>query len=163
MEIFFEYEIKEEEIIQIIKTIISYPNLTIFETMNLIYREVQIFKTIHSIDSSGKNRKYIPEDDIFEDFDDKNIKEELKNVIKNYKVYEKNNNLEKYWLYINDSDKRRKLLKDEKGLYNYIPLLNKNSNYNINDNDCIYAKNENEILYHSLYYKTILCKEMQRM
>ena len=159
MEIFFEYKIKEEEIIQIIKTIISYPNLTIFETMNLIYREVQIFKTIKNIGSSGKNRKYVPEDNIFEDLDDKNIKEELKNVIKNYKVYKENNNLEKYWLYINDSDKRRKLLKDENGLYNYIPLINKNCNYNINDNDCIYAKNENEILYHSLYYKTLLCKE----
>ena len=146
----FYYEIKEIEVIEIILNILSEPNLTIFEAMNLIYRETQIIKTLN-YNNLNKPKLLGPENDIFED---KNIsysnKENIKRVIMNYKIYRKNNNLEKNWLYIDYSDKRRKLLKYENGIYNYIPLINLDNS--------LFSKNENELLFHPLYYKTLLCK-----
>ena len=123
--------------------------------MNLIYRQIEIFKTIRFINSNTP-REYMPEDDIFENLDENFEDNNLKNVIKNYKTHRKNKNkdIESSWLYNNNSDKRRKILKDVNGFYNYIPLLNNDNN----DDNSIYAKNENEILYHYLYYKTLLCK-----
>jgi hypothetical protein len=124
--------------------------------MNLIHRQVQIFKTFRFIDSNTQ-RQFLPEDIIFENFENFEDQNYI-NVINNYKTQEKNQNpnIDSSWQYIDNSDKRRKILKDENGFYNYIPVPNNDNNYG-NDNS-IYAKNENEILYHYLYYKTLLCK-----
>ena len=187
--LFINESLKEEQIIDILQTIKSNPNLTIFEAMNSIYRQVQIIKTL-SLDKS--NRQYGPNQDILEFEFDKNLnKENLKEVIKKYKIYkseeeipdkekneeeieinfdsikdkkevykkEKKDNMNKYWFYIDDFDKRRKLTKDEEGYFNYLPLMNPEGNQNNKDEDDIYAKNENEILYHALFYKTQMCKE----
>ena len=187
--LFINESLKEEQIIDILQTIKSNPNLTIFEAMNSIYRQVQIIKTL-SLDKS--NRQYGPNQDILEFEFDKNLnKENLKEVIKKYKIYkseeeipdkenneeeieinfdsikdkkevykkEKKDNMNKYWFYIDDFDKRRKLTKDEEGYFNYLPLMNPEGNQNSKDEDDIYAKNENEILYHALFYKTQMCKE----
>ena len=187
--LFFDESLNEEKIIDIIKMIKSNPNLTIFEAMNLIYREVQIIKTLN-LDKS--KRQYGPHSDKIEFKFEKYLnKEDLKEVLKKYKIYKneeeipekdrdeeeihinfdsnkgdkksevynKEKNMNKNWFYIDDFDKRRKLAKDEEGCFNYLPLMNPEGNKNNNDEEDIYAKNENEISYHSLFYKTLICKE----
>jgi len=190
--LFVNESLKEEQIIDIIQSIKSSPNLTIFEAMNSIYRQVQIIKTSSL---SQLNRQYGPNQDMVEFEYDKNLnKGNLKEVIQKYKIYhtmddipdkekdenevdinlsnnknkgetfnieekEKKNAFDKYWFYIDDFDKRRKLIKDEEGFFNYLPLMNPDGNKNTRDEDDIYAKNENEILYHALFYKTLMCKE----
>lgn len=157
MDILFKSELKEEEIIKIIMNIISNPSLTIFEVMNFIYREAQIIKTIKN--NKSNNDKDFDEIETFEDQNPYINRDNLKNIIQNYKVYDEdqeNIDLKKYWLYVDDSDKRRKLLKNKKNFYNYLPILNLNNESGLDSK--IYAKNDNEILYHSLFYKTMLCK-----
>ena len=187
--LFFDESLKEEKIIDIIKMIKSNPNLTIFEAMNLIYREVQIIKTLN-LDKS--KRQYGPHSDKIEFKFEKYLnREDLKEVLKKYKIYKneeeipekerdeeeihinfdsnkggkksevynKEKNMNKSWFYVDDFDKRRKLAKDEEGCFNYLPLMNPEGNKNNNDEEDIYAKNENEISYHSLFYKTLICKE----
>ena len=187
--LFFDESLKEEKIIDIIKMIKSNPNLTIFEAMNLIYREVQIIKTLN-LDKS--KRQYGPHSDKIEFKFEKYLnKEDLKEVLKKYKIYKneeeipekerdeeeihinfdsnkgdkksevynREKNMNKNWFYVDEFDKRRKLAKDEEGCFNYLPLMNPEGNKNNNDEEDIYAKNENEISYHSLFYKTLICKE----
>ena len=191
--LFFDESLKEEKIIDIIKMIKSNPNLTIFEAMNLIYREVQIMKTLN-LDKS--KRQYGPHSDKIEFKFEKYLnKEDLKEVLKKYKIYKneeeipekerdeeeihinfdsnkggkksevynKEKNMNKSWFYVDDFDKRRKLAKDEEGCFNYLPLMNPEGNKNNNDEEDIYAKNENEISYHSLFYKTLICKECSNL
>ena len=191
--LFFDESLKEEKIIDIIKMIKSNQNLTIFEVMNLIYREVQIIKTLN-LDKS--KRQYGPHSDKIEFKFEKYLnKEDLKEVLKKYKIYKneeeipekerdeeeihinfdsnkggkksevynKENNMNKSWFYVDDFDKRRKLAKDEEGCFNYLPLMNPEGNKNNNDEEDIYAKNENEISYHSLFYKTLICKECSNL
>ena len=170
-DLFINESLQEEQIIQIIKDLISNPNLTIFEAMNAIYRKVQIIKTL----SLNKNeRQYGPNKDIliFE-FEENLNRGYLRDVIQKYKIYKKeennfenkddNDHLDKdmdiYWYYVDDFDRRRKLLKDDYGMFNYLPIMNPDGKGNNNDEDDIYAKNENEILYHALFYKTLMCKE----
>ena len=191
--LFFDESLKEEKIIDIIKIIKSNPNLTIFEAMNLIYREVQIIKTLN-LDKS--KRQYGPHSDKIEFKFEKYLnKEDLKEVLKKYKIYKneeeipekerdeeeihinfdsnkggkksevynKEKNMNKSWFYVDEFDKRRKLAKDEEGCFNYLPLMNPEGNKNNNDEEDIYAKNENEISYHSLFYKTLICKECSNL
>ena len=113
--------------------------------MNLIEREVQIIKTIRYIDNIKRKFNRLNEEN-----NDKYI-----STIKKYKVFKNNENLKDYWPSIYDSDQRRYLLKDDNGYFNYIPAFNIGEN---NKNKDLFAKNENEILYHYLYYKTLLCK-----
>ena len=151
----FYAEIEEEKIIEILMNVTSKPSLTIFEAMNLIYREIKISENI-IYNKSKINKRYGPESDIYEEKNNSDFtKNNLNKVIQNYKIFDENNGLEKHWLFIDNSDKRRKLLKDENGFYNYLPLY---CNDNSKDNEDIYAKNENEILYHSLFYKTLICR-----
>ena len=135
----FFNEITEEESAQIIMNVCSNPNITIFEAMNLIYREVEIIKTLNYFNKSHNNNFNI-------------VNDKFKNIIENYKIYEENSKLKDYFLYIDYQDKRRQLIKDKNNYYNYIPLMKNNSN------NKIFAKNENEIFYHDLFYKTLLCK-----
>ena len=176
--LFINESLKEDQIIDILQNIKSTPNLTIFEAMNSIYRQVQIIKTL-SLDKF--NRQYGPNSDRLEfEFDQqKSNKNIIEKVIKEYKINKldekekeestkqdsniSNNleekNSEKFWYYIDDFDKRRKLIKDEEGYFNYLPLMNPSGeNYN-KDEDDVYAKNENEISYHALFYKTKMCQE----
>ena len=188
--LFVNESLKEEQIIDILQNIKSNPNLTIFEAMNSIYRQVQIIKTLPLKQS---NRQYGPNKDVIEfEFEKNSNKENLREVIQKYKIYENENEMpekekneednnernnistkitndnqkceniiDKYWFYIDDFDKRRKLIKDEEGYFNYLPIMNpggKSNNISDIDSD-LFAKNENEINYHALFYKTIMCKE----
>ena len=161
--LFIHESLNEENIIQIIKDIKANPNMTIFEVMNEIYRKVQIIKTL----ALNKNQRiYGPNKDIIVfDNEQKLNKGDLIEVIQEYKIYKKNEiedddeKKDKSWYYVDEFDKRRKLLKDDDGMFNYLPIKNPEGNININNDDDIYAKNDNEILYHALFYKTIMCKE----
>ena len=165
--LFVNESLKEEQIIYILQNIKATPNLTIFEAMNSIYRQVQIIKTL---DLDNSNRQYGPNNDRLDfEFDQQKLnKKNIEKAIKEYKIYkldendnEENNEIknenEKYWYYNDEFDKRRKLIKDEEGYFNYVPLMNPSVENNKEDD--VYAKNENEISYHALYYKTIMCKE----
>jgi len=169
--VFINEQLKEDEILQIIKKINAMPSLTIFEAMNLIYREVQIIKTLQFY-NSGQKRKYGPNKDIIEnEYDNFINRKDLKDVIQRYKIYEKDENEknksiddeDESYLYFDNSDRRRQPFKDEKEYFNYLPIFNPNKDNNNNDKDNddingIYAKNENEIYYHPLFYKTLMCK-----
>lgn len=142
MEVLFDFMITQEDIINIIKSLLSSPHLTIFEGMNLIFREAEIIKTLCFINIEKRDFNSI-----------KYNKSDNLEPIRKYKIFDKSKTLQKHWLFIDDTDKRRVLVKDENGYYNYIPLLN------INSKKDLYAKNENEVLYHYLFYKTLLCKQ----
>ena len=154
----------DEEIYQIIINI-NKTDLTIFEAMNLIYREIQIIKTLQFV-NSGQKRDYGPNQDILEQHKNQYLpKNNLKEVIQKYKIYQINTDNthifipEKSWLFFDNVDRRRKLIKDELGFFNYLPLLNpKGMSINEEEEEDVYAKNENELLYHYLYYKTLMCK-----
>ena len=190
--LFINESLKEEQIIDIIQSLKSNPNLTIFEAMNLIYRQVQIIKTIY-LSSNKSMRQYGPNQDLLDfEFEQNLNKENLKEVIQKYKIFksfdeipnkekneeeidfdssknkgntsnpdekEKENAMNKNWFYVDDFDRRRKLKKDEEGFFNYLPLINPEGNQDNKDEDDVYAKNENEISYHALFYKTLMCKE----
>jgi hypothetical protein len=83
--LFVNESLKDEQIIEILQNIKSTPNLTIFEAMNSIYRQVQIIKTL-ALDKS--NRQYGPNSDRLEfEFDQqKSNKKILEKVIKEYKI-----------------------------------------------------------------------------
>ena len=166
--LFINEHLKDEEITQIILNVKSNPSLTIFEAMNYIYREVQIIKTLECVNSNNY-REYGPNQDIFEQQNEQYYpKKNLNEVIQKYKIYhseiENYQTLvpENYWLYYDDSDRRRPLIKDESDFFNYLPILNPNKKYNNNSDNNEkdpYAKNENEILYHYLFFKTLMCKQ----
>ena len=155
------YQIEEKDIIHLLMNATFNANLTIFEFMNLVHREVQIIKTINSF-NLNRPKLYGPDNDI-DIYEENNVsyidRQEINNVIKNYKVFYFNNNIDKLWLYKDITDKRRSLKKDEDNNYNYIPLLIKDNNYS----KSIYARNINELSYHPLFYKTIMCKHCNIM
>ena len=161
--LFINENLTIEEIYQIIINLNTQPSLTIFEAMNLIYREVQIIKTLQ-FSKSGQTRKYGPNmDNLGFQYEEYYPKNNLKGVIQKYKIYQNDEKEQKdkesipeIWFFSDNSDKRRKLLKDEFGYFNYLPILNST---NENDKeDSIYSKNENELFYHYLYYKTLMCR-----
>lgn len=85
-------------------------------------------------------------------------------VIKEYKTKEitdPTNPIQVKECYADQTDRRRKIMKDVNNIYNYIPKLceaHKNS-IAVADDNCQFAHNENEVKYHSLVYKTLFCKK----
>jgi hypothetical protein len=129
--------------------------------MNLIEREVKIIKTLQFAKSEQK-RQYGPNKDILEpEFEPYFPKNNLRKVIQKYKVYQKDDSEtfpDEQWFFIDDFDRRRRLIKDEMGYFNYLPLLCQNLSDKNDKEYSIYAKNDNEVLYHYLFYKTLMCK-----
>ena len=140
----------------------NYFNLTIFEVMNIIQREVGIKLT----ENRYKNKEF---NDYAYNFpiefldivDPAYMNEEHLFIMKTYKTmciedknkYYEMNELTQDFLYEeNKSERRRKVVKFLDGTYNYIPKFCK---YEKCDNKkCIYSHNKNEIYYHPLFYKT---------
>ena len=157
----FKNEINEQQSERIIKSIINIKCLTIFEAFNLIYREVQIIKTIskNDINKNIENEKMII-------YENKNIDDyeptEFNKVIEKYKIKFNNNNnynnLEESWKPINEFDERRILkINKENNLFNYLPIKGEHYNLDIKCQQELFSKNDNEYLYHPLFYKTIMC------
>ena len=164
----FYGQVTKEEIFNIIKTLIKMPALTIFEAMNLIYREVIIYKTLTFYKSNNDKSESL-DGDIFENkYPIEYPTDSLNTVIENYKIKSNknsNNNKENsYYLFESETiDRRRKITKNKDGIYNYLPIL-KDNVININEEDKpnfekleIFANNEYEINFHPLFYKTIIC------
>ena len=145
-------DMEEFEILKIIKLIYLNDSRTIFEIMNMIKREYTIINTLKEV-KNKTDRQYQGVSDINEMNYEEDIQQLHEEMIQLYKV--KNNNKGTEWNYQNEFDKRRELIKDLEGYYNYLPIMGDNNN---SINSDIYAKNDNEILYHSLMYKTIICR-----
>lgn len=151
-------------------------DLSIFEIMNIIQREVSIKITECK---SNNNNKFINknnDNDIIDiDYDNEYnfpvefidiidpiyINNEHLNIMKCYKTipikekdfYFEAKDLTEDFFYDNENnEKRRKIEKFLDGSYNYIPILCKNKK--CGNNNCIYSHNNNEINYHPLLYKT---------
>ena len=152
----------EKDIIQILKIITLNSSRTIFEIMNEITRQNKIMLTLKEKEKSVK-REYDERMEITELPYSKDAVSEFEQIIKDYKVYSENDDkeLQKEFYYTSEKDRRRPLKKDTNGHYNYVPTYSPYSpslreQISIDD---IYAKNINEINYHSLTYKTIVCRK----
>ena len=163
----FDGMANKKEIGNIIKALIKMPSLTIFEAMNLIYRSIHIYNALNFYKNAEKKGAKLgsADGDIFEnkyhgEFDS----EKLNEIIEKYKTEQKGEKLDNsYDLYEDEKfDKRRKLTKNMEGIYNYLPIgkdsiqMNEDDKKKLEDFD-IFAKNENEINYHPLFFKTLMC------
>ena len=162
----FYEQISREDIFNIIKSLIKVPNLTIFEAINFIYREVKIYQSLEFY-KIKKDKAEALDWDIYENkYPEEYPLVNLNKVIDSYKISKNDENNENkensYYLYEDETkDKRRKITKNKEGIYNYLPII---SIKNISQDDKknfedleIFAKNENEINYHPLFFKTIMC------
>ena len=163
----FDSQITEEEILNIIKALLKMPSLTIFEAMNLIYRHVKIYRALTYYKTKDDMTIYL-NDDIFENWYPGEYPSTQSNkIIENYKINKKDENSKTIendeFLYEDDKDRRRRISKNYDDIYNYLPILEDDKNFvdeeykkryaELN----IFAKNENEVNYHPLFYKTIMC------
>lgn len=161
-------QVSREEIFNIIRSLIIMPSLTIFEAMNLIYRQVKIYQSL-TYYKINKDKSISLDEDIYENkYPEEFSLTALNKIIEEYKVNKnerKNNNVDENsnFFYIDEKiDKRRTIHKNQDGIYNYLPIKDCNIFEQKNfENLEIFAKNENEINYHPLFYKTIMCNSCQ--
>ena len=165
--IFFGHATKDE-ILNIIRALIKMPSLTIFEAMNFIYREIKIYQALKYYQNSRDKAKSL-DGDIFENkYPEEFPTRELNMVIENFKTNknDKKNLNNSYELYEDENaDKRREITKNKDGIYNYLPIK---SIRNIKEEDQklyqdleIFAKTDNEIYFHPLFYKTLMCNSCE--
>ena len=157
-------EMKEKDILIFLKTRSMGCKLTIFEIMNSLTRESRIISHLNKVKTS--NRKICDRLEITEAPYSNDIIDEQVQVLKHFKVYSllegTTHNFPSNFYYNDESERRRKLEKDHDGLYTYIPRLYVSypgQNLNTFGNVELYAKNINEVDYHSLQYKTVLCRK----
>ena len=132
-------------------------DLTIFEIMNIIHREVSIKLTEYKYANNFLN---FPSE-LLDIFDPIYSNSEHLKIMKLYKtkcIDDKNKffdtkELTEDFFYRDKIEKRRKIIKFLDGTYNYIPKMCKEYN-KCDKEDCIYAHNDYEIDYHPLLYKT---------
>ena len=157
-------EMKEKDILIFLKTRSMGCKLTIFEIMNALTRESRIISHLTKVKSANRqicNRLEITETPYSNDIIDEQIQ-----ILTHFKVYSQldglSYNFPSNFYYKNETERRRKLEKDFDGLYTYIPRLYVSypgQNLNTFGNVELYAKNINEVDYHSLQYKTVLCRK----
>ena len=152
----------------------KYSELSIFEIMNIIQREVSIKitedkynnkkpKEINNINDYDYNNEYNFPIEYLDIVDPIYINNEHLHILKYYKtisinekdLYFEAKELTEDFLYDKEkNEKRRKIIKFLDNSYNYIPVLCKN-NEKCEDKNCIYSHNNYEINYHPLSYKII--------
>jgi len=154
----------ENSIIGILKIIILDTGNTIFELMNELSRENIIKKNINANQNRSKNfTEKVP---IFETHE-RNLPATFEYMMKSFKtnaqVPDSNLKLSEKENYLNGSDRRRKIMRDMDGYYNYVPfectLHPASDSIDMTSDQCIYTHNSFELNYHSLVYKTKLCKK----
>lgn len=153
----FNY-LENAKIIEILKMNIQQGICTVFELLNSFHKE-NIIKMNASINASLYN--FDPKINIFEV-----LEKELDNlhveIVQNYKTkIIEDNVIDKLERYEGIKDRRRKIVRDVNGYFNYIPVMcdqhnEKTNNYD-NLEECNRAHSENEINYHPLNYKTKMC------
>lgn len=170
----FDGMVSKKDIGNIIKALIKMPSLTIFEAMNLIYRSIHIYRALNYYKSFTENtgaKLGSVDGDIFENkYHGEFSCDKLNEKIEKYKTEPKGvKSLDNsYDLYEDENyDKRRKLAKNIEGIYNYLPI--KKDSIQMNEDDKkklegfdIFAKNENEINYHPLFFKTLMCHSCEK-
>ena len=170
----FDGMASKKEIGNIIKALTKMPSLTIFEAMNLIYRSIQIYNALNFYKSNAekKGAKLGSADgDIFENkYHGEFSCDRLNEKIEKYKTEPKGEKSldNSYDLYEDENfDKRRKLAKNMEGIYNYLPI--KKDSIKMEEDDKkklevydIFAKNDNEINYHPLFFKTLMCHSCEK-
>ena len=134
---------------------------TIFEMMNQIHREISIQITINESENRDNNNYLLPIDP-YEIIDPFYNNTEHITVMKYYRVYSSDDKLKlppyiqdllkPHFLYTNEKNRRRKLIKYPDGGFNYIPI--RCGTGDCNDINCIYSHNDSEMEYHPLFYKT---------
>lgn len=146
---------------QMIQTVLMYTKSTywiIFEVMNELHRE-NITSMNFNMDRS--RIKLLDKISVMEIKDQRYLNPEHEKKILEYKVKPGKNEEN----YIDSRDRRRKLMKDVNGNYNYLPILCEiHNNPDFSDPNvmsCHFAHNQNEIDFHSLYYKTFYCRDKQ--
>ena len=148
----FEKDINKKQSSKIIRIVKNIPSLTIFEAFNLIYREIQILKTISKYKENTDENMII-----FKNKEDKYEPKEFDKIIEKYKVKSNEKEVEEYMRPINEFDERRRIkINKNNNIFNYLPIKSEHFFLEKDKND-LYSKNENEYLYHPLYYKTIMC------
>ena len=163
----FNNQVTKEEILNIIKALLNMPSLTIFEAMNLIYRHVIIYRALTYYKTKDDMTIYL-DADIFENrYPEEYPSTQSNKIIENYKINKKDESGEKVendeFLFEGEKDRRRRISKNRDDIYNYIPILEDDKNFVDEENKKhyielrIFAKNENEVNYHPLFYKTIMC------
>jgi hypothetical protein len=164
----FYKQVTEEEIVKIIKALISMPSLTIFEAMNLIYRHVKIYKALNFYRTNDDKRSYL-DVDIYENKypDEYPCNKQSNRIIEYFKVKKKDeDNIDAEddeFYYKSEKDRRRRITKNRDDIYNYLPIFEDDKIF-FNELDKkyfdklqIFAKNENEVYFHPLFYKTRMC------
>ena len=149
----YKNDINKNESSRLIKTLIGLQCLTIFEAFNLIYREVQIIKTFKSEKNNEENMILFKNEnkDEYEPI-------EFNKVIEKYKIKSDDKDLEESWKPINKYEERRIIkINKNNNIFNYLPIKNEYINLDNKNKEELYSKNDNEYLYHPLFYKTIMC------
>lgn len=150
----FKNEINEKQSSKIVKTLLGIHCLTIFEAFNLIFREVQIIKTISKNEINSEENMVIYEGKNEDEYETK----EFNRVIGNYKIKSDDKNIEESWKPINEIDERRKIkINKNNNIFNYLPIKPEHIKLEVKNKKELYSKNDNEYLYHPLFFKTIMC------
>ena len=133
---------------------------TIFEIMNQIHREISIQITLNEAENNSRN--YILPIEPYEVIDPFYNNPEHIKVMKYYHVYNNSDKeklppyiktiLDPNYLYTNELNQRRKVVKYPDGSFNYIPI--RCDTKDCKDKDCTYSHNDLEMEYHPLFYKT---------
>jgi len=156
---FYEY-LDSDDIIKFLKIIIQNGKTTIFEFMDDLHRENIITRHV-KFSNAHSQRNYSKKINIYEQ-DKDTLDSNIKFMIDNFKTLPQQNTEPLIYpseFYEKDEEKRRKLLKDENGFFNYIPTLCSNLARMDCNEFCIYSHTENERKYHSLVYKTQFCSK----
>jgi len=142
---------------------------TLFEIMNNVHRDISIDITLNK--ENEENQNNLSQIDPYEVIDNFYNNPDHVKMMKYYKVFSLEDkeklppylqeSLPKNFYYNKNKEKeerRRKLIKYSDGSFNYIPV-NCQKNCENNEN-CVYAHNDNENEYHPLFYKTILSNNL---
>ena len=152
--------ITQLECASVFKKIKQGSSQTIFEIMNQIHREISIQITLNEADN--KNKNYLLPIDPYEIIDPFYNNPEHIKVMKYYHVYKESDKkklppfiqsiLKPDFIYTNESNRRRKVVKYPDGSFNYIPI--RCENRACKNEECIYSHTDIEMSFHPLFYKT---------
>ena len=152
--------ITQLECASVFKKIKQGSSQTIFEIMNQIHREISIQITLNEADN--KNKNYLLPIDPYEIIDPFYNNPEHIKVMKYYHVYKESDKkklppfiqsiLKPDFIYTNESNRRRKVVKYPEGSFNYIPI--RCENRACKNEECIYSHTDIEMSFHPLFYKT---------
>ncbi len=152
--------ITQLECASVLKKIKQGSSQTIFEIMNQIHREISIQITLNEADN--KNKNYLLPIDPYEIIDPFYNNPEHIKVMKYYHVYKESDKkklppfiqsiLKPDFIYTNESNRRRKVVKYPDGSFNYIPI--RCENRACKNEECIYSHTDIEMSFHPLFYKT---------